>query len=120
MKKLGIIGAMTVEVETLKGALSDMKVVDRAGMTFYEGSLAGLPSVVVVCGVGNGGKYFAVLIGSHDMNKLVFRELFDGGKSLCNGGAMVSVCAKENILGLHAICLTDGGGFLSDAKVNGR
>ena len=52
MKKLGIIGAMTVEVETLKAQLQDMKATQRAGMTFYEGVLEGLPVVLVVCGVG--------------------------------------------------------------------
>ena len=52
MKKLGIIGAMTVEVETLKEQLSDLKVSERAGMEFYEGVLAGCPTVVVQCGVG--------------------------------------------------------------------
>ena len=52
MKKLGIIGAMTVEVETLKAQLSQLKVTERAGMEFYEGVLAGCPVVVVQCGVG--------------------------------------------------------------------
>lgn len=52
MKKLGIIGAMTVEVETLKSQLKDMKETVRAGMTFYEGALENLPVVLVVCGVG--------------------------------------------------------------------
>ena len=52
MKKLGIIGAMTVEVETLKGQMTDLQVITKAGMEFYEGKLQGLPVVVVVCGVG--------------------------------------------------------------------
>ena len=52
MKKLGIIGAMTVEVDTLKAKLSDLKVTQKAGMEFYEGVLEGLPCVVVQCGVG--------------------------------------------------------------------
>ena len=52
MKKLGIIGAMTVEVENLKEQLQDLKITQKAGMTFYEGTLEGLPAVVVQCGVG--------------------------------------------------------------------
>lgn len=52
MKKLGIIGAMTVEVETLKSQLKDMQEISRAGMTFYEGTLENLSVVLVVCGVG--------------------------------------------------------------------
>ena len=50
--KLGIIGAMTVEVETLKDQLSNLKVTTRAGMEFYEGVLSDCPVVVVQCGVG--------------------------------------------------------------------
>ncbi len=52
MKKLGIIGAMSVEVETLKNKLEKLRVISCCGMDFYEGILEGLPVVVVVCGVG--------------------------------------------------------------------
>ncbi len=52
MKKLGIIGAMTVEVETLKGWMENCVITNYAGMEFCEGTLDGLPAVVVVCGVG--------------------------------------------------------------------
>ena len=50
--KLGIIGAMQVEVETLKQNMTQQHIVERAGMSFCEGVLEGLPVVVVVCGVG--------------------------------------------------------------------
>lgn len=50
--KLGIIGAMSVEVETLKAQMSGLSISQKAGMEFYEGVLAGVPAVVVVCGVG--------------------------------------------------------------------
>ena len=52
MKKLGIIGAMTVEVETLKAHMSDCVHTIRAGMEFCEGKLGCLDAVVVQCGVG--------------------------------------------------------------------
>ena len=52
MKKLGIIGAMTVEVETLKSAMTNLTVTHKAGMEFYDGVLEGLNAVVVQCGVG--------------------------------------------------------------------
>ena len=52
MKKLGIIGAMTVEVQTLKEKLENLQITTRAGMEFYSGDLEGLPCVVVQCGVG--------------------------------------------------------------------
>ncbi len=50
--KLGIIGAMQVEVDTLKEQLADIRKIQRAGMDFWEGQLRGLDVVVVQCGVG--------------------------------------------------------------------
>ena len=50
--KLGIIGAMDLEVETLVAALENKKARRVAGSTFYEGKLSGLDAVVVQCGVG--------------------------------------------------------------------
>ena len=50
--KLGIIGAMEQEVETLLGLLENKKAAVRAGSTYYEGVLDGLDVVVVQCGIG--------------------------------------------------------------------
>ena len=52
MKKIGIIGAMDLEVDALKAKLSDVKVTTRARMDFYEGVLNGAKVVVVRCGIG--------------------------------------------------------------------
>ena len=52
MIKLGIIGAMAIEVNTLKDEMSELKITPMAGMMFYEGKLEGLPVVVVECGIG--------------------------------------------------------------------
>ena len=50
--KLGIIGAMEQEVETLLGLLENKKSAVRAGSTYYEGVMDGLDVVVVQCGIG--------------------------------------------------------------------
>jgi len=50
--KLGIIGAMTVEVEALKEKMQNKTVTGKAGMEFCEGVLCGVSAVVVQCGVG--------------------------------------------------------------------
>lgn len=52
MNKLGIIGAMSIEVETLKNQMHDISVSTYAGMDFYDGILDGCRAVVVQCGVG--------------------------------------------------------------------
>ena len=50
--KLGIIGAMELEVETLLEKMEDKIATTHAGSTFYEGKLSGLDVVVVQCGIG--------------------------------------------------------------------
>ena len=52
MTKLGIIGAMRVEVEALVRKLENVKESKHAWSTYYEGTLEGLDVVVVQCGVG--------------------------------------------------------------------
>ena len=50
--KLGIIGAMRQEIETLLAAMTEREEEERGGSTYYSGLLRGLPVVVVQCGVG--------------------------------------------------------------------
>ena len=50
--KLGIIGAMSVEVEALKAKMENTDVQIHAGSEYYAGMLEGIPAVVVQCGVG--------------------------------------------------------------------
>ncbi len=50
--KLGIIGAMDIEVATLRSHMKDLGLTQKAGMDFYTGKLSGLDCVVVQCGVG--------------------------------------------------------------------
>ena len=52
MIKLGIIGAMDVEVATLKEKMQDITVTERASMVYCEGKLEGLDVVVVQSGIG--------------------------------------------------------------------
>ena len=87
MKKLGIIGAMTVEVQTLKEQLQDLKITQKAGMTFYEGILEGLPAVVVQCGVGkvNAALCVQILCDCFEVTHLV------------NTGVAGSLCAQLDI-----------------------
>ena len=52
MTTLGIIGAMQVEVDLLLKAMDRKYGKTIAGSVFYEGTLEGIPVVVVQCGVG--------------------------------------------------------------------
>ena len=50
--KLGIIGAMELEVETLLQTMENKVSANIAGSAFHQGQLHGLEVVVVQCGVG--------------------------------------------------------------------
>ena len=50
--KLGIIGAMDVDVATLKAKMESVTTATHASSAYFEGILEGTPAVVVQCGVG--------------------------------------------------------------------
>lgn len=52
MNKIGIIGAMELEVEQLKAEMTESRIVKKAGMEFHEGILNGASAVIVRCGIG--------------------------------------------------------------------
>ena len=52
MKKIGIIGAMELEVAELKAAMELKNTTEKASMTFFEGTLNGVDVVIVKCGIG--------------------------------------------------------------------
>ena len=85
--KLGIIGAMRVEIETLRDNLTNLTVIQKADLTFYEGELEQLPVVVVECGVGkvNAALCVQVLCDCFAVTHIV------------NTGVAGSLCAKLDI-----------------------
>ena len=85
--KLGIIGAMDVEVAALKAKMENVTVTTRAGMEYYAGTLEGLPAVVVQCGVGkiNAAMCTQILIDCFDVTAIV------------NTGIAGSLCAELDI-----------------------
>lgn len=52
MSKIGIIGAMDKEVDTLQNRMTEKNISVCAGMQFHEGLLNGTEAVVVRCGIG--------------------------------------------------------------------
>ena len=73
MIKLGIIGAMDVEVATLKENMRDKVIKTVAGMEFCEGKLECTDAVVVQCGVGkvNAALTAQVLISCFEVSHIV-------------------------------------------------
>ena len=85
--KLGIIGAMRIEIESLKESISQLQETKRSGMIFYEGKLEGLSVVVVECGVGkvNAALCVQVLCDCFDVTHII------------NTGVAGSLCAELDI-----------------------
>ena len=50
--RVGIIGAMDVEVAALLGAMKETKTIEKAGMSFSEGKIGEVNCIVVKSGVG--------------------------------------------------------------------
>lgn len=87
MRKLGIIGAMEPEVETLLSIMEDKHAHIVAGSTFFEGRLEGLDAVIVQCGVGkvNAALCAQILCTKFEVTHLV------------NTGIAGSLCADLDI-----------------------
>ena len=71
--KIGIIGAMSEEVEILKSEMVVEEKVDKANMTFYHGELLGKNVIVVTCGVGkvNAAVCTQILIDQFGVDKII-------------------------------------------------
>lgn len=50
--RIGIIGAMEVEVKDLQAKMTNTEVAKHGGTTFVSGELEGVPVVVLQCGIG--------------------------------------------------------------------
>ena len=71
--KIGIIGAMDIELETLKQAAEISDKITRAGMEFCEGKLGDTEVVIVKCGMGkvNAGICAQILIDLFNVTHVI-------------------------------------------------
>jgi len=73
MNRIGIIGAMDVEVDQLKKDMTGLTVVKKGGREFYLGQLCGQEAAVVRCGIGkiNAASCAQILIDCMDVSCLI-------------------------------------------------
>ena len=73
MVKLGIIGAMDIEVALLKENMENLTVETHADMAFYTGTLWGVSAVVVQSGIGkvNAAMCAQILCGHYGVSHIV-------------------------------------------------
>lgn len=70
---LGIIGAMDEEVAKIKEQMENVKVMSKAAMDFYEGTLSGKDVVVVRSGIGkvNAAMCTQILVDNYQVDAVV-------------------------------------------------
>ncbi|MGL5260407.1 MAG: 5'-methylthioadenosine/adenosylhomocysteine nucleosidase [Lachnospiraceae bacterium] len=73
MKKIGIIGAMELEVEALKNKMEVKQIVEKASMKFFEGVLNGVDVVIVKSGIGkvNAGICVQILVDLFEVTHII-------------------------------------------------
>ena len=104
MTKLGIIGAMEIEVAILKSKLENARVTKVGPMEFFEGKLAGCEVVIVMCGVGkvHAAMCTQVLCSSFGVNAIVNTGVagsLDAGLDICD--VLVSTDAVQHDMDVH-------------------
>lgn len=111
MKKIGIIGAMELEVEALKSHMDVKQVVEKASMKFYEGVLNGKEAVIVQCGIGkvNAGICVQVLADVFGVDAVINTGVAGSLKAEINiGDIVVSTDACEHDMDVTALGYKQG------------
>lgn len=73
MKKIGILGAMILEVDQLIDAMTIVNKKSSAGSTYYIGQLSGKDVVVACCGVGkvNAASSAQIMISEYGVDAII-------------------------------------------------
>lgn len=106
MNKIGIIGAMELEVEELKSKMEVKQVVEKAAMKFYEGSLNGKEVVIVQSGIGkvNAGICTQILVDEFVVDAVINTGVAGSLRAEINiGDIVVSTDACEHDMDVTAL-----------------
>lgn len=93
---IGVIGAMDVEVDTLKEKMVDIEIIKKNHLVFFKGLLHGKKTVLVQSGVGkvNAGVCTQILITYFNVTKIINTGIAGGlGKELAVMDMVVSTDA---------------------------
>jgi adenosylhomocysteine nucleosidase len=106
MNKIGIIGAMELEVSELKSKMELKNVVEKAGMKFHEGALNGKDVVIVQCGIGkvNAGICVQLLADIFGVDAVINTGVAGSLRAEINiGDIVVSTDACEHDMDVRAL-----------------
>ncbi len=73
MKKIGIIGAMAIEIEIIKNEMKNYVFETHAGLDYYLGKINNIKVVLLVCGIGkvNAAIYIQILIDKYSVDAII-------------------------------------------------
>jgi adenosylhomocysteine nucleosidase len=96
---LGIIGAMDIEVDSLKSEMNNPQITTVAGMNFYQGTIYGKEVVVVKCGIGkvNAAVCTQILADKFDIEAVINTGIagsLNNDIDICD--IVISVAAQEH------------------------
>ena len=111
MKKIGIIGAMELEVEALMEQMDVKNIIEKASMKFYEGTLRGKDVVIVQCGIGkvNAGICVQILADLFQVDAVINTGVAGSLRAEINiGDIVVSTDACEHDMDVTALGYKQG------------
>lgn len=86
--RIGVIGAMQMEIDNLKESMENMETETISGVTYVSGTVAGKEVVAAVCGVG---KVFAAICAE----AMILRYQVD---RIINIGVAGTLCKELNVM----------------------
>lgn len=91
MKRIGIIGAMEIEVAALKEAMTDVSMLKKASMEFHKGLLNGKEVIVVRSGIGkvNAAVCTQILVDDFQVDAVINTGIAGSLKNEINIGDIV-------------------------------
>ncbi len=96
---LGIIGAMDVEVDSLKNIMEDVKIDNIGGMDCYSGKISDKDVVIVKCGIGkvNAAMCTQILIDHYNVDAVINTGVagsLNNDIDICD--IVISTCAQQH------------------------
>ena len=95
--KIGIIGAMSVEVEALKAKVEGAQITTQSGIEFVSGTLLGKQVVIAQCGIG---KVFAAICAQTMIVKFGVTHVINTGVggTLCDELSILDVAIADGVV----------------------
>jgi len=89
---IGIIGAMSVELEKIKSQVSNLKEINKGIRTFFTGTINDKEVVIVQAGIGkvNAGVTTSLLAENFDVKYIINIGVAGGQKSVKHGDVVIS------------------------------